>query len=373
MSKVDTLSEDNMMLALHVNQWCTPGTVPEKIRFDKMVAPPAPQKSEVVISVKASSIQVDDIALLQNTAAGGWFYHTRPPSVEKPVVGGCDYAGVVKACGPDCKKLKVGDRVCGIMKPAEYQAGTWAEETLAPEKDVCLIEDDNMSFVDAAGAQMGTLVSFDMIKHAKKKLQVDGCRSLVIGASGAIGSILLQMLKKYNGHVTAVCSGKHSEKCTELGANEVIDYTIKPFGEQLKEQSKDKFDVVFDLVGGKDKEKQAKPFMRKGSIYVTAVGDNQYMSMDRALSCTEFCSSCCGLICRTSCCCCCYPYQYVMSQGAYPPMKQEIWKPSVIDSGIRANIVEVVPFSEAPLRAAMTRVTSHHAGGRVVINLENRD
>ena len=140
-------------MALHISEWCAPGSVPEKISFGKIIAPPEPTKNEVVISVKASSIQIDDIALMQNTAAGGWFYHTRPPSVQKPVVGGCDYAGVVKACGPDCTKLKVGDRVCGIMKPAEFQLGTWAEQTLAPEKDVCLIADDNMSFVEAAAGK----------------------------------------------------------------------------------------------------------------------------------------------------------------------------------------------------------------------------
>lgn len=66
------------------------------------------------------------------------------------------------------------------MKPAEQQAGTWAEQTLAPEKDVCLIDDDNMSFIEAASVQMGTLVSFDMIKLAKTKLEASGCRVLLL-------------------------------------------------------------------------------------------------------------------------------------------------------------------------------------------------
>ena len=238
---------------------------------------------------------------------------------------------------------------------------------------MCLIADDTMSFVDAAAVQMGALVGFDMIKHARKKLDTEGCRSLVVGASGAIGLVLLQMLKKYNGHVTAVCSGGNAEKCTNMGATEVVDYTIKPFGEQLLAQSTEKFDVVFDLVGGKEMEAQSKPLMKKGAVYVTAVGDKQYMAMDRVLSCGEFCGSCCGMLCRTKCCCCCSPYTYVLSQGAYPPMKEEIWKPAVIDAGARAFITEEVPFSEAPIRKAMTRVSSHHAGGRVVINFENRE
>ena len=106
-------SDNQMMHSLNITSWCTPGTVPEKINFVKIAAPTEVKKDEVIISIKAASIQVDDLALLQNTAAGGWFYHTRPPTVEKPVVGGCDYAGTVTKVGPNCTKLKVGDRVCG--------------------------------------------------------------------------------------------------------------------------------------------------------------------------------------------------------------------------------------------------------------------
>ena len=48
-----------------------------------------------------------------------------------------------------------------------------------------------------------------------------------------------------------------------------------------------------------------------------------------------------------------------LSQGAYPPMKEEIWKPSVIEDGVRASIAEEVAFLEAPLRKAMTREFGH--------------
>ena len=216
---------------------------------------------------------------------------------------------------------------------------------------------------------MGALVSFDIIKLAKKKLEGSDCRSLVIGASGGIGSVLLQMLKKYKGHITAVCSKDNAENCIKMGANEVVNYADKSFSEELAQ--KGKFDVIFDLVGGKEIEAQSKLLLKKGAMYVTAVGNNQYMAMDRVLSFGEFCSSLCGLLSR-SMCGCFSPYQYVMSQGAYPPMKKEIWKSSVVESGARALIAEEVPFREVPLRQAMTRVFSHHAGGRVVINLEKR-
>eukprot|EP00948_MAST-09A_sp_MAST-9A-sp1_P003817 g3817.t1 len=210
------------MKALHITSWVEHGKVSEQITFGDVKVPPPPKGNSVVIQVCAASIQVDDIALLQNTWAGGTA-SARKPQPSNPLIGGTDYAGFVIACGPKCKKLKVGDRVCGIMKPLEYQPGTWAEQTSAPENDVCPLNDDSLSFVDAAAVQMGTLVGHDMIKYAKKKLeQGENCRILVLGASGAIGSVLLQMLKKYNAYVVAVCSGNNMEKCKTNGATEVI-------------------------------------------------------------------------------------------------------------------------------------------------------
>ena len=129
--------------------------------------------------------------MLQDSACGGFGYHTRKPTADKPVVGGQDFAGVVLACGPDCKKLKVGDRVCGLINllAPNKAEGTWAEQTIAPESDVCLIGDDSVSFVDATAMVMGAFVNFNMIKSANRALSVEGCRCLVIGASGALGTV----------------------------------------------------------------------------------------------------------------------------------------------------------------------------------------
>lgn len=365
MAKVSPADAGGMMKAAYVTEWCELGTVPDKISFGMVPAPPAPKKAEVLVGIKAASINVDDVPLLQDTAAGGWLFHTRKPSVGQPLVGGMDYAGVVLACGPDCKRIKVGDRVCGIIKVAEHQAGTWAEQTLAPESDVCLIEDSGISFVDAAAVAMGAFVDCDMIKHAAGKLS-GGCRCLVLGASGALGTVMLQMLRKYNGHVTAVCSGANAETVRRMGANDVVDYTKEPFGLQLA--AAEKFAVVFDFVGGKEVQRGAEPLLEQGGLYITAVGDRQNVG-DRKLTCCEWFGSVCNILSHTLCGCG-RKYKYVMS-GAYPPLTAEIWSSAVIESGARAAIAQEVPFEEAPLREALRRVASHHPGGRVVINLES--
>lgn len=371
-AKVDrqkTEGSENTMLAAFVTKWLDVNTVPDKISFGSISSLPEPKKNEVMIDVKASSINIADIHLAQDSAAGGWCWHTRKPSVEAPLVAGMDYAGIVSKVGSDCNKLKVGDRVCGINKPAEHQHGTWAEQTIQPEKEVCLIENDEISFVDAAGVAMGAFVDFEMIRiaKAKNKLLTPGCRCLVIGASGALGTVMLQMLRKYQGHVTAVCSGSNTEMVTKMGADDVIDYTKGSFGEQLA--GKEKFQVVFDFVGGMEVHTQSVKLLEKGGLFVTAVGDTKNLG-DKILSCSEFCGSCCFITRKTQCGCC-NSYSYAMSQG-YPPLTEEVWKESVITSGARANIAMEVPFSEAPLRQAMKRVATHHPGGRVVINVEKR-
>ena len=350
------------MYAVCVNEWCAVGTVADSISFGKVPSPAAPQKAEVLVGVKAASISGDDVGLLQDTFAGGTA-HSRKPSTAMPLVGGMDYAGVVLACGPDCKKLKVGDRVCGIMKPFEYQPGTWAERTKAPEKDVCKIEDDSISFVAAAAVAMGAFVDSAMIKLAATPLSGGG-RCLVIGASGALGTVMVQLLRKYGGHVTAVCGGKHAETLRSMGAHEVIDYTTRPFGEQLA--SADKFEVVFDFVGGTEVQRGAAPLLERGGMYVTAVGRVKGWQF-RKLTRGEF-TSALGYMLR-SMCDCCGKYKWTLAQP-YPPLTAEIWKVAVIESGARAAIAEEVPFAEAPIREALRRVATHHAGGRLVINLE---
>ena len=356
-------AESDTMKAVYVNAWCAVGTVADTISFGEVPSPAPPKKTEVLVGVKAASISGDDVGLLQDTFAGGTA-HSRKPSAAKPLVGGMDYAGVVLACGPDCKKLKVGDRVCGIMKPFEHQPGTWAEQTKAPERDVCKIEDDSISFVDAAAVAMGAFVDSAMLELAAKALASGSGRCLVIGASGALGTVMLQLLRKYKGHVTAVCSGKNAETVRSMGAHEVIDYTTKPFGEQLA--AVEKFGVVFDFVGGTEVQSSAAPLLERGGLYITAVGRVKGWQF-RKLTSGEF-TSALGYMLR-SMCDCCGKYKWSLAQP-YPPLTAGVWKVAVIESGARAAIAEEVPFAEAPIREALRRVATHHAGGRLVINLE---
>ena len=358
-----------MMKAAHVTEWCDEGTVPDSIVLGEISAPPPPRKHQVVIGVKATAINVDDIAGLQDTAAGGWCFHYATPKEDKPLVGGCEYAGVVVALGPDCKRLQIGDRVCGVQDPMKMQ-GTWAEQTVATENNVVSIPAD-ISFVAAAAVGMAAHVSGDMFDLASSVLSrsENAGRCLVLGASGGLGTVLLQLLRRRGVYTVAVCSTANVDTVRRLGADEAVDYTTSPFEDQLADTNK--FDVVFDFVGGSEIQRSAAPLLRRGGQFITAVGPVQGLG-DRQLTCCEWTGWACGLTSRLlgSCCLPCRPYKYKMSMKMLP-LQAESFNTVAVEGGARGEVALEVPLEEHALRDALRRVATRRAGGKVIINLEN--
>jgi hypothetical protein len=277
--------------------------------------------------------------------------------------------------------------------------GTWAERTVAPENHVVKIPDDfwfdkapeaGLDFVQAAAVPMGAYIAGDLWRRAQKLLAQKNSRCLIVGASGGLGTFLLQILKRNNEeraqkqqeqkiHVVAVCSGSNAETVKRLGAQEVVDYKLGGFGEQLSNTNTnngaEKFDVVFDFVGGKDTEREAAKILRKGGKFITAVGPAKAVG-DKVFTCCEFWGWAGGLtrrLLKSACCPCMVSFSYEMG-GGMPPVSQKTFDETVVSSGARAEIAggKAVPFSdEAALRAALRRVASRHpGGGRVVISME---
>ena len=154
-----------------------------------------------------------------------------------------------------------------------------------------------------------------------------------------------------------------------LGADEVVDYTVAPFAEQLA--GADKFDVVFDFVGGAKTQRSAAALLRRGGQFVTAVGPWQGLG-DRKLSRCEWAGWACGLAGRllgSFCLPCCRSYEYKMSME-FGTMKAEAFNAVAVEAGARGEVALEVPFEEEALRGALRRVATRRAGGKVIINLE---
>ncbi|KAE9627885.1 quinone oxidoreductase family protein [Parasedimentitalea maritima] len=249
------------------------GQVARELQMLQMPTP-RPAKGEVTVRIAASSMHIDEIYAAQGTALGR-FYGPKNVSKANPARIGSCATGTIVGLGEGAENFKIGDDV--IIIPSEYpQAGSWATYQCFDEKWI-MHKPDQLSHVEAAAAVMAACVSWGAIGFAKVNAG-DNC--VVVGASGAIGVMVLQYLKSLNCRVTAVCSGASEEFVRSHGADQVVDYTKDDFGEVFSAGS-DPVDAVFDCVGGRDIETSAFRCLKNTGTFVTVVGPRQYIGEEK--------------------------------------------------------------------------------------------
>jgi NADPH:quinone reductase-like Zn-dependent oxidoreductase len=200
------------------------------------VEKPAAKDNQVLVKVHATTVNRTDSALRAAKPFVNRFFTglTRP----RVTVLGNEFAGEVEAVGRGVTSFQVGDRVFGYNGT---RFGAHAEYLAMPEDGSVATMPANVTFEQAAASTEGSHYALSLIRKAKVR---SGQDVLVNGATGAIGSAAVQLLKALGAEVTAVCDTKHLELVRGLGADRVIDYTAEDFTKD--EQS---YDVVLDAVG----------------------------------------------------------------------------------------------------------------------------
>lgn len=175
----------------------------------------------------------------------------------RATVLGSEFAGEVESIGARVTTFEPGDRVFGYV---EGRFGAHAEYLTIPEDGSVATIPSRMSFEEAAPGTEGSHYALANIRAAKIR---SGQNILVNGATGAIGSAAVQIVKSLGANVTAVCSTGNVSLVESLGADRVIDYTAEDFtaDEQV-------YDVVFDAVG-KSSFGQSKRLLKPGGIYLS--------------------------------------------------------------------------------------------------------
>jgi NADPH:quinone reductase-like Zn-dependent oxidoreductase len=228
---------------------------PPEIVQIKEVEKPAPKDNEVLIKVHASTVNRTDCGFRSAEYFIVRFFSGlfRP----KNKILGNEFAGEVEATGKNVSLFKIGDKVFGYN---DTSFGAHAEYMVMAENDPVTMMPKNSSYEEAAPITEGAHYAWCDIKAAKIK---SGQKILINGATGAIGSSALQLVKYLGAEVTAVCNTKNVELVKSLGADVVIDYTQQDFT-RLNE----KFDVVFDAVG-KSTFGKCKPLLKAKGIYMS--------------------------------------------------------------------------------------------------------
>jgi NADPH:quinone reductase-like Zn-dependent oxidoreductase len=191
---------------------------PDVLRFTE-VATPTPKDDEVLIRVRAASVNPLDWRLMRGKPAlvrlmtGG----LRKPRLTRP---GVDVAGQVEAVGRNVTQFKPGDEVFGVCR------GALADYACATEDGLAL-KPANISFEEAAAVPVAALSALQGLRD-KGRIQ-RGHKVLVDGASGGVGTFAIQIAKSFGAEVTAVCSTRNLDTARSIGADHVIDYTREDF------------------------------------------------------------------------------------------------------------------------------------------------
>ena len=156
----------------------------------------------------------------------------RTPKVTVP---GVSFAGRVEAIGSQVTKFAVGDEVYGAAR------GTYAEYVAAPQTKVAL-KPPQLSFEEAAVLPYASFAAVQAVRdHGRVQ---PGEQVLVVGATGAVGSIAVQVAKASDAEVTAVCGPRGRALAASLGADHVIDFTREDFADGTR-----RYDVILDVFG----------------------------------------------------------------------------------------------------------------------------
>jgi NADPH:quinone reductase-like Zn-dependent oxidoreductase len=185
------------------------GKVLEVVDID----PPVPKPGEVLIKVRAASINPLD-----------WRLKSHRPGV--------DVAGDVASVGSRVTHFKPGDAVFGLGKSAFSEYCVARESRLAAKPD-------GVTFEEAASMPVAGLTALQGLRD--KGRLAPGERVLINGAAGGVGTFAVQIGKAFGAEVTGVCSTRNMEMVRSLGADFVVDYTHEDFAQATK-----RYDLILD-------------------------------------------------------------------------------------------------------------------------------
>ncbi len=259
---------------------CTKYGTPDVLKV-KDIETPDIKEDEVLIKIEAAAVTVSDTVIRKLQAPG----NPRPikkrllRSLMRLALGingprksvlGMVSTGKIVLVGSKVTKFKMGDEVLSF---SGSKFGGYAEYKTASELDTdkgeLILKPQNMSFEETAAIAYGGMLAIHFLKPQEIN---SGDRVLIYGASGAIGTMAIQLAKAQNAEVTAVCSKKNTEFIRNMGVDKVLDYTDDAAVNELSE-----YDLVFDAVGYK------KTSVVKDQLTQTVVESGKYVSVDDAM------------------------------------------------------------------------------------------
>ncbi|TFB13766.1 NADP-dependent oxidoreductase [Filobacillus milosensis] len=300
----------------------------QDVLTEKEVEKPTPDKGQVIVKLHATSINPIDWKLRE-----GYLKEMVP--FDFPIILGWDAAGVIDEVGENVKDYKVGDKV--FARPELTNRGTYAEFTAVDSHLLAKIP-ENISFEEAASVPLTALTAWQcMFEHGSVK---EGHKVLIHAGSGGVGSFAIQLAKNAGAYVATTCSTKNVDLVKSLGADEVIDYTKQNFEEEISN-----YDFVLDTLGGEIQEKSYQVLKSGGELASVAAPPEEEKAKEHAVNAF---------------------FVWLEPKGE---QLQQIAKQMEVGK-LKVIIGHRFPLSEQGIREAHALSETHHAKGKIVINIE---
>ena len=311
---------------------------PESLVVEDVPSPTA-GPGEVVVSVKAASVNFPDVLIIQNK------YQVKPPLPFSP---GSELAGVVKEVGAGVTRVKPGDRVMAVTT-----YGAFAEEVKTEASRLVPLA-DGMDFATASAF----LLTYGTSDHAltdRGELKT-GERLLILGAAGGVGLAAIDIGKALGAFVIACASSADKlAVCREHGADATINYTAEDLRERIKALTLgDGVDVVYDPVGGPYTEPALRSLRWRGRLLVVGFAAGEIPKIPINLTLLKGCSIVgvnIGGFSKNE------PDRFAARVGQLTRWFQE--------GKLRPHVSETMPLERAP--DALARMAARQVQGKIVL------
>lgn len=176
------------------------------------VEKPLPKDDDVLVRIHAVSVNAAD------------YRSMKMGMIPARKIFGADISGIVESAGKNVTLFRPGDEVVGELSACGF--GGFADFALATEKTL-VPKPAGLSFEDAAALPMASMTALQALRN-KGNIR-EGQEVLILGSSGGVGTMAIQLAKHSGAVVTAVCSTRNMEQARSLDADRVIDYTQEDF------------------------------------------------------------------------------------------------------------------------------------------------
>ncbi|KGX93800.1 NADPH:quinone reductase [Pontibacillus halophilus JSM 076056 = DSM 19796] len=297
----------------------------------KEVPTPEIERNQVLVEVYATSINPIDWKVREG-------YLQEMLKWDFPIILGWDVAGIITEVGEDVEGYKPGDRV--FARPATTNQGTYAEYVPVDESLLAPLP-DGVKFSEAASVPLAGLTAWQCLFDSLN-IQ-EGDHVLIHAGSGGVGSFAIQFAKEAGAYVSSTASGSNEELLKSLGVDQFINYKDENFEDVVKD-----VDAVLDTLGG-DVQAGSLRTLKQGGKLVSIVGvDHEELAKERGVHAEAYWLEPDG--------------EQLAAIGSLLEQKK-----------VKPIVGHVFEFNEQGVKEAHELSATHHARGKIVIQMKEDD